>query len=199
MIERGPAAADEMVLAFLKAEIDSPRFSDKYLDILSQSGLGRALLIDHADPGNPRDNRLRTALLQLVRGYGGDKLLFAGFPPDVRWRRADLEPGELSRLKYANFRSWAALTRGSRRVIDGARNIDIVPTADNSGANIKAVVEQLRRGRRYSELIVVEGPQDDLIIVEGHTRATAYVLDEHAEPIPLLVGTSRLLHQWVFY
>jgi len=199
MIERGSAADKDMVLAFLKAEIDSPRFGSYYGAILTQWGLDRTLLIDRADLGNMKDNQIRTELLKAVRGYTAGQYLFAGFPPNVQWRRTDLEPTELKRLKYANFPTWVTLSSGSRLVSEGAKNIDTIQAAENADVNIKAVAEQLRRGKRYPELIVVQGPGEDLIVVEGHTRATAYVLAEHAEPIPLLVGTSSLLHQWAFY
>ena len=84
-------------------------------------------------------------------------------------------------------------------MIDGAKNIDAVQTAEDANVNIKAVAEQLKCGKRYPELIVVEGTGEDLIVVEGHTRATAYVLAEFAKPISLLVGTSLLLSHWAFY
>jgi hypothetical protein len=199
MIERGSASDKDMVIAFLKAEIDSPRFGPTYQDILIRSGLDRTLIVDQANLENMKENRIRAELLKLVRGYTANQFLFTGFPQNAQWRRADLEPTELHRLKYANFETWTTLSGGSRLVVDGAQNIDTIQTGENADANIKAVAEQLKLGNRYPELIVVQGQGEDLIIVEGHTRATAYVLAEHAEPIPLLIGTSPHLRQWAFY
>lgn len=36
MVKRGPAIECEMILAFLKAEADSPRFADHFLPLVSQ-------------------------------------------------------------------------------------------------------------------------------------------------------------------
>ena len=106
MIERGSAAEEDMVLAFLQAEIDSSRFGYTYQYILTCWGLSRILLIDQADLRNMEDNQIRKELLKAVRGYTAGQFLFTGFPPNVRWRRADLETTELKRLKYANFPTW---------------------------------------------------------------------------------------------
>ncbi len=199
MIERGSATEHEMVWAFLQAEIDSPRFGPTYQDILTQSQLTRKNLIDEADLANTRDNYIRTELLKAVRGYTANQYLFEGFPRHVQWRRADLEPEELTRLKYANFPTWTGLSGGTRRVVDGAKNVDRIQTAETANENIKAVVQKINSGHRFPELIVVEADGEDLIVVEGHTRATAYVLAQSSDPVKLLVGSSSLLHGWVFY
>jgi YD repeat-containing protein len=47
-----PASEDEVVLAFLKAEIDSPIWGPRYQQFLTNSGLTRDVLIHHADLGN---------------------------------------------------------------------------------------------------------------------------------------------------
>ena len=194
MIDHGFTTEENMVLNFLKTEIESPRFGSIIKDVLTQSGLDQALLIDRADLGNTIDNQTRMVLLKALRWY-----LFPGFPPNVQWRRADLEPTDLKRLKYAKFQSWITLSGGSRLVSDGAKNVDTITTDDKVEANVKAVVEQLRLGKRYPELIVVQGAGEDLILVEGHTRATAYVLAKPIEHIPSLVGTSSQMDQWKRY
>jgi hypothetical protein len=49
MIDLGPATEDDVVLAFLRAEIDSARFGSIYATILANSGLDRQGVIDHPD------------------------------------------------------------------------------------------------------------------------------------------------------
>ncbi len=61
---------------------------------------------------------------------------------------------------------------GSRLVVDGANNVDSVDTAEDTNKNIKGVADELKRGKRYPELIAVHGDCEDIILVEGHTRAT---------------------------
>jgi hypothetical protein len=80
----GPATENEMILAFLRAEIDSSRFGTAYAQILSNSRIDRQWLIDRADLNSDGENRARKELLGLVRGFGNDSFLFRGFPPGTR-------------------------------------------------------------------------------------------------------------------
>jgi hypothetical protein len=93
MKELGPATDNDMVLAFLQAEIDSTRFGGYYSQILSNSSLDRSL-IDKPDMQSAQDNRVRRQLLKLVRGYEDGTYLFQGFPGGVTWRRIGLTPEE---------------------------------------------------------------------------------------------------------
>lgn len=199
MREIGTATEEEVVLAFLKAEIDSPRFGPTYVQILRNSQLDRGSLIDDPDLSNANDNRLRVELLSSVRGYRKGTFLFRGFPRDVHWRRAELLPEHVRELKYANFPTWTHLSKGSRLVADGSANIDTVQTDENAEANIKAVAAAILAGQRYPELIAVEDVDKSLILVEGHTRATAYVLVGFEEPVSCFVGSSPSMHLWAFY
>src|SRR2546423_587358 len=92
---------DEMVLAFLQGEIDSPRFGHLYSQILTASDLDRSV-IDHPDLQSPGENHIRRELLRLVRDYGVNNALFTGFPPDVQWKQGRLRKPNLGDLKYAN-------------------------------------------------------------------------------------------------
>jgi len=134
-----------------------------------------------------------------VRGYGHDAYLFPGFPRDVAWRKVALTLEDFTNFRYANFRTWIILTNGSRRVLDGAQNIDSIKAPENVNEHIKAVAEEVRKGKRYPELIAVQGRNDEIILVEGHTRATAYVVAQLAESIYCLIGSSPAMNDWAFY
>lgn len=191
-----------MVLAFLKAEIDSPRYEQVYREKISSLGFSRTQLIESADLHNDHQNMERIKLLGEVRGYGANSYLFSGFPNDVSWQRVRLEQPEIARLKYAKHPSWIMLSNGTRLVRDGASNIDKILVPDVNGTineNVKKVAASIQNGQRYSELIAVSGLDDVLILVEGHTRATAYVLSKYTQPVTLLVGTSATMRNWGFY
>ena len=49
MREVGPASNDEMVLSFLRGEINSPRWGPHYMAVLNQIRTDRLSLIDNAD------------------------------------------------------------------------------------------------------------------------------------------------------
>jgi hypothetical protein len=202
MIELGPATENQMVLAFLRAEVDSPQFGQFYkhcLDQLQALGITRKALLDSADLDSSRDNAQRMAVLKAVRGYGGNTLLFTRFPNDVRWCRLGLEPADWIRVKYANHSTWVDLSGGTRIVADGAKNIDSVVAAENVNQNVKALVVELRKGKRYPELIGVKNDKDEIVLVEGHSRATAYAVAKLIEPVQSIVGSSPSMKDWAFY
>jgi len=202
MLLIGQATEHKMVLAFLKAEIDSPRYEQVYRQKISALGFSQTQLIESADLHNDHQNMERIKLLGEVRGYGANSYLFHGFPNDVSWQRVRLEQPEIARLKYAKHYTWIILSNGTRLVRDGASNIDKIQVPDVNctiNENVKKVVAGIQNGKSYSELIAVSGFDDDLILIEGHTRATAYVLSKYTQPVTLLVGTSARMRNWAFY
>lgn len=199
MRDLSPATEDAVVLAFLQAEIDSARFGPLYATLLSNSGLERGSIVDRPNLQSDRENRIRRELLTAVRGYGNRTLLFKGFPQNVTWRKVAIETEDADKLKYANYETWVQLSGGSRFVVDGAKRVEAIQVGENANENIKAVADDLRAGKRYPELIAVESEGGFLILVEGHTRATAYVLARIAEPIEVFVGSSPQIKLWAFY
>jgi hypothetical protein len=138
-------------------------------------------------------------LLTAVRGYGNRTFLFKGFPQNVKWRKVAIEAEDAAKLKYANYETWVRLSGGSRLVVDGAKRVEEIQVGENANENIQAVADDLRAGKRYPALIAVESEGGFLILVEGHTRATAYVLARIAQPIEIFVGSSPQMKLWAFY
>ena len=198
MIELAPSNENEMVLAFLKAEIDSPRFGEAYQNLIDQSGLDKSELIDNASLSDPHQNAARRALLGDARGYGNNVYLFAGFPQNVAWRRVTITPGDYDALLYTNYPIWTKLSGGSRKVVDGAKNTGSIAADEEAISGIQAVAEAVKNGQRYPELIAVEAA-DGIVLVEGHIRATAYVLAALDLEFEVILGTSLWMHNWVFY
>jgi hypothetical protein len=183
-----------MILAFIRAEIDSPRWGPIYANVLSALRFDRSSLIDAADLKDSYANCVRAIMLGSVRGYGRNDLLFRGFPSDARWRRASLDSSDFRRLRYiGNDEFWQSLTAGSRAVVDGAHNYKDSRIAES----VNAVLQKIRDGVSMPDLILIEGTQDWLIVLEGHIRVTAYVA-AGIEPIFALVGSSPAMHQWAF-
>jgi hypothetical protein len=202
MKEIGPATEHEMVLRFLQGEIDSPRFGIDSQDhgprieaILKHYQVDRAQLIDNGDATNSFENQIRMVILRTTRGYA-NHFLFQGFPTDIQWRRIQLDSDELHRLKYANFPSWVELSGGSRRAVDGAMNLDAIQTDEDIAGNVQAVVELIKGDHTFPDLIAVQTDTRDLVLIEGHTRATAYAVSLPASPTLLIVGSSSKISQW---
>lgn len=202
MIDLGPATEHDMILAFLQAEVDSARFGSLYqncFDQLKQTGFNRQLLVDTPDLQSGQQNAVRKEILKAVRGYGTGQFLFQGFPWDVTWRRIAMEQTDLPKLKYANCPPWIDLSRRTRFVIEGAKNIGAGTPAEDAAVNIRAVTADLKCGKRYPELIGVDDHNGDIILMEGHTRATAYAVAQLPERIECIIGSSPNMRSWAFY
>jgi hypothetical protein len=195
MKEFGAASEDDVVLAFLRAEIDSPKWEQKYSRELRNLNLDRVSLIDAADLTDARACVARKLLLDGVRGYGRNVALFAGFPRDTTWRRVEVAPSDFRRLKcISRDDRWSNLTGGTRLIEEAARNLDTYPEL---AERVSIARKRIEQGLPMAELIIVENDAGDLILVEGHTRATAYaVLADR--PFQSFVGTSLLMSQWAF-
>src|ERR1700676_2150580 len=112
MIELGSGRESEIVLAFLKAEIDSA-YGQSIRQFCQMFGVTSQELIDHADSDSDYYNAVRGAVLDCYRGYLRRTLLFTGFPKKVTWRRVELETPDLNRLKYiAKEEHWMSYSQG---------------------------------------------------------------------------------------
>lgn len=187
----GPSNKDEMVLAFVRAESASPVHRHKYEKLLADGSFSLEELVNNPDLRNKEQNMLRRHLLTATRGYESRTFLFTHFPYDVKWERALLNPEEIARLRYLNDKSWVDRSRGTRRVADGAANV--LPKHDG----VEDIATGIRGGRRYAELILVE-VGGSYVVLEGNTRATAYVRSGYQEDVECLIGRSPTMSAWGF-
>jgi hypothetical protein len=192
---------DEMILAFVRAEIDSPTERQQYyIDALAQIGRDRATLIDRADLTDARQNADRRFLLG-VRGYGRNLALFPGFPMDTSWQLVTVTPAEVKLFKYANHREgWAQVSGSSRLVADGVKNLDQVQNPVYK-RNVTGVADRVRRGDRSLQPLIAAQLTGaaEVVLIEGHTRATAYALTDMPDEIEVIIGTSAQMGGWLFF
>src|SRR3989442_4086072 len=211
MIEMGTVSNDEVVLAFLQGEVDSPLYGINSPDVgpicrqvLAQVGFTREELIEHGELPSLHQNHARKLLLGGIRGYP-DRFLFFSFPRNATWRRVRLEGDEVRRLRYGRFDNWVALSGGTRSVYDGATRIaasagkaDAQAAVQNLTVAVQAVANEVRGGKKYPPLIAADTADGCLILLEGHTRATAYVVAE-TKDFEVYVASSPHIAQWRWY
>jgi hypothetical protein len=201
-----PATEDEMVLAFLRAELDSPTYpsSDNTAGVrfwVAQRDLDPSL-IEHGDATDAAENTKRLTVLGDWRGYRRNTLLFDGFPSDVEWHRGALTPEELGQARYTVFPPWPDFSNGERTVSAGAANVGKTPhlSHDPSPA-ILAIADRITTGSAPAEPPILVGPPDtsvsELVLVEGYKRATAYVYVGGSAEIAVLVGFTERLREWL--
>jgi hypothetical protein len=184
---------EEMIRAFVEAEVESPLYGSAYARAAREFGGDAAALFD------PNSERLRAKVLRAVRGYPGSAL-FTGFPPRVGWKLATVSVGELGEFLYLREHGWVALSGGTRLVRDGAGNVETALGATKR-AGIFATEEAVRDGRTFPPVIAAaESVSAVHILAEGHTRATAYVraLDV-ADEAKVVIGYSTDLRGWHFF
>lgn len=197
VIEIRSATEDEVISAFLQAEVDSTRYGGTIVDCLKALGRDRAL-IDTPVLTDANENGARRRILSGYRGYP-DRFLFQGFPSDVLWRRVQLQVAEFSNVRYANHPVFLRLSAGSRAIADGASNFKANPADHPAMAHVSAVLAAYGQGLEFAPLIMVEGPDRAPILIEGHTRATVYVIAGHTGNVDAFVGFSLALSRWIFY
>jgi hypothetical protein len=173
MIDLAPATEHEMIAAFLQAEINSSRYGDLIKAALRQIGFAR-LVIDAPDTSDANANAVRRSVFAAYRGYPNG-LLFTGFPP-VTWHRVRLEFADFQRMRYANHPTLVALSGASRLVSDGAANFAArIPGAAVMG-HVANIIPAIQAGKAFPPLVAAQDTDGSLILVEGHSRATAYVI-----------------------
>jgi hypothetical protein len=188
----------EMVATFLRAEITSSRFSPKILSILERDGVDREI-IDKPDINNAGENEYRATLLGEFRGYKRNEELFNSFPNNVVWYRALLNQSDLLKIRYMNYSYWIELSGGSRLVAEAAERVLAGEIEKETADWIRAAAEAVRQGASFAEMILVRpNRQSDLIVLEGHLRATAYLLSlDYLPPeISVIVGYSEGIEEW---
>jgi hypothetical protein len=198
MIEKRQVTVDEMILAFLQADVETPtdrrEWYDRYL-----AGVDRAALIHRGDAHDQQQNDVRRCVLGAVRGYGLNIWLFVRFPSDTGWRLVTVTPAEVKSFKYAKCDPWAPLSGGSRLVADGVKNLDRVQYAATKG-NVFGIADRLRQGARFPALIAVQRTgSPEVVLMEGHTRATAYAMTDMPQDIEVIIGTSAKMGDWPFH
>jgi hypothetical protein len=196
MQDFGPVSNHQIVLSFLRAEIDSASRGSRYMDAIRAFGLNRKSLVDNADLTDNHAHHGRALVLGAVRGYGRNDAIFSGFPGDVTWRRVLLEPSEFGVLKYANCDPWLRISKGTRSVLDGAQNIR--SCVDQGIAQAVAdIVDKIKRAVPLEDLLLIDDLKGSLIILEGNTRATAFV-SSMTNAAFALVGRSQTIKTWQF-
>jgi hypothetical protein len=192
-----PASDAEVVLAFLRAEIDSPRFRLRLLLAMQKVDTSRDSLIDHADLTDGEQNRTRRQLLASAR-----EPLFNHFPRDVLWWRGNVLLQELELIEYPNYRRFLELSGGRRSVRAGAARALNEPQILGRDlhemlAAIPKVIDGVKAGRMFPELIAVRDPRlPRCVLVKGSLRATAYVIAGLPARVDIYLGTSDFMREW---
>jgi hypothetical protein len=190
-----PSSEEEMILEFVKAELESPIYRDR---CRIPTGYTRAELVDHPDLKNAEHNAARLSML-FYRGYATRSSLFSGFPRKVAWTLWRCTLAEVGAFKYAKVPPWSTLVDHDRLVSEGALEIENVrDRALSLKVPVAAILDVRRKfesGTAFARLItaVVDGSH---VIVEGHARATAFIGSRVDRPVEVIVGHADNFKDW---
>jgi hypothetical protein len=184
-----------MVLEFLRAEVYSPRFRQAF------SAFDRGLLTN-PDLTDARQNALRRAALDRHRG-----VYIGALPADTQWQRWALTIGELGQMRYANYVTWLRLSNDTRLIKAGAANLGlhIVENGKDITAGIRATANSIDAGEMPNGLLIAVAHElkptaDKIVIIEGHTRATAYLAAKKPpQEVTVIIGSSPAMGGWRWF
>jgi len=204
MDDLGKATEDQVILAWLQAEIESPEFQ-AYLVGNPPNPANLSVALKAARTPDLRDgaqNELRRQIITSVYGFGQSAGSFQGLSADIGWRRFRLSTDEVGELLYARQgAAWPILAPATRKVAEGATNVGHVFTADSTNMVVLSLASGLcHSDKKVPEIIALRRPDGHLVILEGHARATAIVLEAHRFPngVEAYVGDGPSVANWPY-
>jgi hypothetical protein len=206
MEDQGVATEDQVMLAWLQAEIESVAFQ-QYVAGEPPNPVYLAQVLRAArkpNLGDAEQNELRRRIITKTHGFGLGTLSFEGLANDLHWRKLRASSLEVGELLYANRHpAWSALAPVSRKVAEGAANVGHVFTGDLTNMLVLALALKISESNPVPvlpEVICLQRPDGRLVILEGHTRATAIVLESHRfkKGVSIYVGEGPSVPNWVY-
>ena len=178
--------AQEVVLYWLIAELNSTRFSRDLHLALNNLNCNEKI-ITNANLNNANENKLRLQVLHNYRGW-----LDRDFN-DYIWQFVELDNKDVANLNYIDYSYWNELSGGTHKVGLAAVHINKGLVVYNEPNNrFYSVAENIEIGKEVPPIIVVSNNDEKQgEILEGHLRATGYVLAS-TDKRPLTAVWGRL-------
>jgi len=177
---------NEVILEFLKGELDSRRFNEKLQNVLNKLNLNSDI-IAKGDISIDNQNLLRKKIMKLFRGYPNEEL-FERFPQNIEWKFVKFEQEDIDKIYYINYDYWNELSNNTSKPCEAAKNI-------RSGIEIYEVSNQpFINGEKLLEfcdfhpIVILTCNEEKYLIIEGHSRMTIYGLNPSK-----FVGTSGFM------
>ena len=178
------SSPQEAVLEWLKAELNSARFSSD-LHIALQKLDCDEKIITEARLDDSQENETRWQVLKTYRTW-----LDRDFT-DYEWQLVELSCQEVAGLSYIDYSYWNELSDNTRKVGQAVKNVaseKMVFDVPNDG--FFSVAKGVEAGVSLPPIIVVSDQDEHQgEILEGHLRATGYVLARQtSKPLRVIWG-----------
>jgi hypothetical protein len=202
--DQGAASDDQVILAWLQAEIESAAFQQYLIgDPPNPANLSLGLKLARSpNLHDDEQNRMRRQIITNTHGFGMGVGQFQGLANDLKWRKVKLTAGEVGEMLYASRSgAWTILAPVSRKVAEGATNVGHIFTGDHTNMVVLSLAYGINHSdKKVPEIIALRHPDGRLVILEGHARATAIVLEAHrfAHGVEAFVGDSPSVASWTY-
>lgn len=162
----------EMILEFLKGELNSKRFNEDLNNAINELGLDSSVILN----GNINDDQENIARLKIMKKFRGypDEELFERFPKIQEWKFLELNENDIDNIYYIDYDYWNELSNGTSKPIEAAKVI-------KSGKEIYEVSNQpflagveYNKTNKFPPVILITCNDEKYLIIEGHSRMTVY-------------------------
>ena len=151
----------EMILEFLKGELNLKRFNED-LNIILNGNIN-----------DDQENIDRLKIMKKFRGYP-DEELFERFPKIEEWKYLELNEKDIDNIYYIDYDYWNELSNGTSKPVEAAKVI-------KSGKEIYEVSNQpfldgveYNKTNKFPPVILITCNNEKYLIIEGHSRMTVY-------------------------
>ena len=162
----------EMILEFLKGELNSKRFNEDLNNAINELGLDSNIILN----GNINDDQENIARLKIMKKFRGypDEELFERFPKIEEWKFLELNENDIDNIYYIDYDYWNELSNGTSKPVEAAKVI-------KSGKEIYEVSNQpfldgveYNKTNKFPPVILITCNNEKYLIIEGHSRMTVY-------------------------
>ena len=156
----------EMILEFLKWELNSKRFNEDLNNAINELGLDSSIILN-GNIEDEQENNDRLKIMKKFRGYP-DEELFERFPNIEEWKFLELNESDIDNIYYIDYDYWNELSNGTSKPVEAAKEIYEVsnqPFLDGVEYN---------KTNKFPPVILITCNNEKYLIIEGHSRMTVY-------------------------
>lgn len=187
------ASEDEVIVAFLEAELDNPRHAQRYSQARSDSGHENISAEELLAEGKSLQ---RKEGFIAARGWP-DSMLFEGFPKHPTWSYFELEDNDLEKLVYIDYSYWNELSSNTRSPMVVAKNIkENIIVYGQGNDQFEGIAEAVRAKKHFPPLVLGKISNSKFIIIEGHARATGFALAQKVPRGQQAIITNETIDEW---
>lgn len=162
----------EMILEFLKGELNSKRFNEDLNNVINTLGLDSNIILN-GNIEDEKENIDRLKIMKKFRGYP-DEELFEKFPKIEDWKYLELNENDINNIYYIDYDYWNELSNGTSKPVEAAKVI-------KSGKEIYEVSNQpfldgveYNKTNKFPPVVLITCNNEKFLIIEGHSRMTIY-------------------------